>query len=221
MTFEYSALLVCGFLLGSVPFGFLIGRAKGIDIRKVGSGNIGATNVNRALGSRLGIFVFLLDVMKALLPVLAARFLIHAPMWGMPAQLLWFFAGACAVLGHMFSPWLGFKGGKGIASGLGAILGAAPVVGLLCFAIFAVVLALTRYVSLGSIIAVICLPILGFLIPGESPELAAIYCLFTAFIVYKHRANMVRIRDGTESKFAFSKSSSAEAVTGEPGPGPS
>lgn len=199
----YFLLLAASFLLGSIPFGYLIARAKGIDIRKVGSGNIGATNVNRALGSRLGLIVFALDVLKALIPVMVARQIVPQGVMGMPDQVSWFLAGAAALLGHMFSPWLSFKGGKGIASGLGAIVGTTPLVGGLCFVIFALVTAPTRYISLGSIVAVIALPILTLVIPGQARELAIIYAVFAVFIVVKHKENIKRIQNGTESKFSF------------------
>jgi glycerol-3-phosphate acyltransferase PlsY len=199
----YALLLIGSFLLGSIPFGYLIARSRGIDIRKVGSGNIGATNVNRALGSRLGILVFALDVLKALIPVLAARNLVPHGIAGIPEQVAWFLAGLAALLGHMFSPWLGFRGGKGIASGLGAIVGSTPIVGALGFVLFLCVTIPTRYISLGSIVAVLSLPVLVYAVPGQDHWLALIYGLIAIFIVYKHRENIHRIRNGTESRFSF------------------
>jgi acyl phosphate:glycerol-3-phosphate acyltransferase len=200
-----ALLYVGAFLLGSIPVGYLAAKAKGIDIRTVGSGNIGATNVNRALGSKWGIAVFVLDVLKGLIPVLVARELIPQAMNGVVPQLWWIGAGACALLGHMFSPWLGFKGGKGIATGLGMVLGTAPMVAGICFAIFLGFMIPTRYVSLSSIIGVIALPFVGWFVPGEPRELVPLYILLTLFVIWKHRDNIKRLRDGTESKFTFKK----------------
>jgi glycerol-3-phosphate acyltransferase PlsY len=198
-------LMGASFLLGSIPFGFLIARARGVDIRTVGSGNIGATNVNRALGSRAGIAVFLLDVLKGTGPSLAARYLIPSTPWAVPPEVIWFGVGMCALLGHMFSPWLGFKGGKGIATTLGVLLATAPAVAIIGFVIFLIVALPTRYISLASIIAAATLPISGWFVPGEARELVPVYAALAAFVIYKHRPNIARLRDGTESRFSFKK----------------
>jgi glycerol-3-phosphate acyltransferase PlsY len=205
ITLILGLLMAASFLIGSVPFGFLVARAKGIDIRTVGSGNIGATNVNRALGSRAGTAVFLLDVLKGTAPSLAARALLPSSPWSVPPEVLWFAVGVCALLGHMFSPWLGFKGGKGIATTLGVLLATAPFVALFGFAIFLLVALPTRYISLASIIASASLPILGWVVPGEARELVPVYTALAAFVIYKHRPNIARLRDGTESRFSFKK----------------
>jgi acyl phosphate:glycerol-3-phosphate acyltransferase len=197
------ALFVGAFLLGSIPVGYLVANAKGIDIRKVGSGNIGATNVTRALGHKTGYAVFVVDVLKGFLPGLAARFLITEPLSGLPPQVYWFLAGVAAFLGHMFCPWLGFKGGKGIATGLGALLAAAPTTALCSFGVFLIFLFLTHYVSLSSLIAAVALPIFGLALPGEPRELVAFYVPLSLLIFYKHRDNLKRLKAGTESKFSF------------------
>lgn len=187
------ALIFSSFLLGSVPFGLLIARQKGIDIRSVGSGNIGATNVWRALGAGPGSIVLLLDIIKGCLPAFLGKILLHDESWS-------FGLGLTAVLGHTFSPFLKFKGGKGIATGCGALLGSNPLVGGVCLAVFGVMLAITRYVSLSSICAVLTLTALGFVL--KLPLfVSASYAVMAAFIIFKHRDNVKRLFNGTERKF--------------------
>jgi len=198
-----AALYVASFLLGSIPFGFLVAKAKGIDIRTAGSGNIGATNVSRVLGSKAGSFVFALDVLKGVIPVLVARSMFPEPTFGLGSQVIWFLAGAMALLGHVFSPWLGFKGGKGIATALGALLAAAPPVGIIGLVVFLAVTVPTRYVSLGSILAAASLPISGWFLPGQDRELVPIYFVLAVLVILKHRPNIDRLKSGTESKFSF------------------
>ncbi|MEZ0327899.1 MAG: glycerol-3-phosphate 1-O-acyltransferase PlsY [Fimbriimonas sp.] len=198
-------LFLGAFLLGSIPIGFLAARAKGIDIRTVGSGNIGATNVSRALGNKAGYAVFVLDMLKGLIPGLVARQLITEPIGGLPPQLYWFLVGIAAFFGHMFCPWLGFKGGKGIATGLGALIAAAPLLALACFGVFFLFMIFTMMVSLSSLAAAVVLPIFGYLLPGEPRELVPIYICLSLLVFYKHRENIKRIRAGTEPKFQFKK----------------
>lgn len=185
------------FLLGSIPFGYLIYRLRtGGDIRHIGSGNIGATNVLRASGTRLGILTLLLDAAKGWLALwLALRWAPSQP--GLLAAVL-----LLVILGHLYSPWLRFRGGKGVATALGAFLALAPwpLVGALV--VFALVLALWRYVSLASIAACVALPLLLWL-PGSAPlalglKLAAIAA--AALIIARHRPNLARLRLGTETK---------------------
>jgi glycerol-3-phosphate acyltransferase PlsY len=218
MLFTIVLLMAGAFLVGSIPFGFLIAKSKGIDIRTVGSGNIGATNVTRVLGNRLGYCVFGLDVLKGFVPGLVARQVVLQPEMGLPPQCWWFLAGIAAFLGHMFCPWLGFKGGKGIATGLGALLAAAPFTALASFTVFLVFLFPTRYVSLSSLVAAVALPVFGLLIPGEARELVPIYLLLSALVFYKHRDNIRRLRAGTESKFSFRASpTDHNSATTKPG----
>lgn len=192
------AVFIGAYLLGSIPVGVLFARARGIDIRSVGSGNIGATNVMRAMGPAAGVTVFLLDVLKGLLPTLVMRGFTDR-------QELWFVTGAAAVVGHCLSPWLGFKGGKGIATSLGAVIGAAPIVAAGAFGVFCVFLAVTRYMSLASLVGVFTAVVLGIVLPGESRWLIPAYAVLFLFIVYRHRSNLKRLRDGTEPKFSFRK----------------
>lgn len=160
----WLAYAIGAYLLGSAPFGLLIGKANGIDIREHGSGNIGATNLGRVLGKRFFFICFFLDLSKGLAPTLLAgsmmgtlgRFSIEpSDAWG------WLLVMVCAVLGHLFSPWLGFKGGKGVATALGALLGMFPAMtapGAGALVVFLVVLALWRYISLASCLAAVTLP---------------------------------------------------------------
>lgn len=195
---ELTLLIIGAYLLGSIPVGVLVARAYGVDIMRVGSGNIGATNVMRALGKGPGIVVLILDMLKGLLPTLAGR-------WLFPErQELWLLAGAMAIIGHSFSPFLKFKGGKGISTALGMTLGTSPFVALSAFGLFSVVLGTVRYMSLASIVAVLSTIPLGFLFK-DSPWVLGGYGLMSVFIVYRHRANIKRLKDGTEPKFKFKK----------------
>jgi glycerol-3-phosphate acyltransferase PlsY len=214
-------MMPLGFLAGSIPFGVLIARAHGIDIRQHGSKNIGATNVLRVLGKKPGALCFALDVAKGLIPTLLAGLLAGVVgRFDMPAStaLLWLGAMACPILGHMFSPWVGFRGGKGVATGLGSLLGVLPILtiaGVGAFALWVVVVARWRYVGLASSVAAASLPAwiagsflaarnLGWL---ERPWLEAAWpflavgTLLAALVIYKHRANLRRVLSGTESKF--------------------
>jgi acyl phosphate:glycerol-3-phosphate acyltransferase len=139
-------IVVVAFLIGSIPVGVLVGRARGVDIRKQGSGNIGATNALRVMGWKVGVPVLLADIAKGVVPVLLARQITHdAPVWVTAT-------GVAAVLGHCFSPFLAFSGGKGVATALGMILALDWRVGLIAIALFIVVMVFTRYVSLGSVL---------------------------------------------------------------------
>jgi glycerol-3-phosphate acyltransferase PlsY len=211
-------MIAIAFLSGSIPFGLLIGRAKGIDIRKHGSGNIGATNVGRVLGTRYFFLCFFLDLLKGLLPTLAAGWALgRLGQFSMPSRDAWWWLGAmaAAVLGHVFTPWLKFKGGKGVATGLGALLGVFPVLTLAgagAFLIWLAVFGIWRYISLASITAGILLPVivfLEFLLPqradlahGAAPNVVwpfvAAGCALAVLVVWTHRSNIKRLRSGTE-----------------------
>lgn len=191
-----ACLVVAAYFLGAVPFGVIITRAKGVDVTKIGSGNTGATNVARAIGKEWAGLVFLLDVMKGFAPAFFARSLTSS-------EWLWYAVGVAAIAGHCASPFLRFKGGKGVATSLGMVFGASPIVAGSGFAIFIVVFLICRYVSLSSIIAV-----------GSSVFVAAalrdwpyttIGSLLFLFVLYTHRKNIQRLRNGTEPKFRFKK----------------
>lgn len=203
-------LFVAAYLIGSIPVGVLYARAHGIDILKFGSGNPGATNVGRALGRKGFAVVFLLDVLKGALPAGVAQALLQEAINGMPAQLWWFATGFVAVMGHCFSPFLKFKGGKGIATSLGAGVGSAPLVALPAFGLFLIVFAATKYVSLSSILAVTAAVILAATVPGQAREIVPIFGLLAAFIIYRHRSNIKRLLNGTEPKYNLSKKKDAE-----------
>ena len=181
-------LLIAGaYGLGSIPFGLLLARTfKGVDVRAAGSGNIGATNVARTAGKKLGALVLLLDALKALGPVLAARALFP----GQAALHAW--VGAAAVLGHVFPVWLKFRGGKGVASALGALLGLTPLAALGGVALFAGVFAIWRMVSLGSLVGAALAVGLAFALGYPRPYALCALGL-TALIVLRHRGNIARM----------------------------
>lgn len=193
-----ALLFIAAYLLGSIPVGLLVAQANGIDIRKIGSGNIGATNVKRALGNKWAAVVFVLDFLKGLGPTMASR-QIDDRQW------IWFLVGFAAVLGHVTSPFVGFKGGKGVATSLGMVAGSAPLVALVGLITFIVVFLASGFVSLASIIGVVSANVAGALIPNQSRYLMVGYAILLLFVIYTHRENIKRLRNGTENKFTFKK----------------
>jgi glycerol-3-phosphate acyltransferase PlsY len=190
---------VIGYLLGSIPCGFLIVRlTAGADIRRQGSGNIGATNVFRK--SRwAGIGTLVLDGGKGFLAVLIARWMGGDPAWQAIAAL-------AAILGHVFTVWLRFKGGKGVATGCGAYLAICPAAVVTTLAVFAVTVALTRYISLASILATGAFPLWAYLY-GEPNAVLLWGAIGASVIILKHHQNIRRLLSGTESKFALASPS--------------
>lgn len=197
MTGLQAIALLFGYALGAVPFGYLIAKRAGVDIFSQGSGNIGATNVMRVLGRKAGITVFALDVAKGIIPPIVARSLGLGEDWA-------FFAGVAAILGHVFSPFLKFKGGKGIATSLGALIGSIPLTAATAFGFFIVVVALTRYISLGSVLAAVAVPILSYLF-RDNPTVTLSLIPMALLLILKHKKNIERLLAGTESKFTFGK----------------
>lgn len=210
-------LIPLAYLSGSVPFGLLVGLARGVDPRKAGSGNIGATNVGRLLGGRFFALVFTLDLLKSLLPMLAATAIVRqaGETWAM--QCLWLGVGFAAILGHMFSCFLSFTGGKGVATSAGVLLGLWPYLtlpGLLGIITWLIVFLPWRYVSLASIIGAVALPIyfivLGLLLGwgpfSEHMPLLLFVILVAALVVVRHRSNIARLRAGTEHRFSSKRS---------------
>jgi glycerol-3-phosphate acyltransferase PlsY len=185
--------IIAAYLLGSVPTGLLLGKALGVDIRNSGSGNIGATNVYRTLGRKVGVITLLGDCLKGLIPVLAARWLGFPDIWVAAA-------GLAAFLGHVYTVFLCFKGGKGVATALGVFLGTSPLAVLIAFGVFAVVLWKWRYVSLASIIAAGAMPLIVAVI-DRRPLIIVMTLLIAALVIWKHGGNIARLRTGTESKF--------------------
>ena len=198
-------LSLLAYLIGAVPFGLLLAKTKGVDIRTQGSGNIGATNVLRTFGKPLGITCFLLDVLKGYLP--AAFFpSIGTGMAGFPENVpdIGILFGACAILGHNFPVYLKFKGGKGVATSAGVLLGVAPFAVLIGILSWLAVFLSTRYVSLGSIIASAAVIITAWA-AGYSTVTAAALTLLSLLTIWRHRENIHRLLEGEENKFERKK----------------
>jgi glycerol-3-phosphate acyltransferase PlsY len=203
-----------GYFIGSIPFGFLIAKARGIDIRQHGSGNIGATNVLRVVGKKEGIIAFILDFLKGLVSVYIGFFLAQ----GAPAYftLLGLVAAVGVILGHNYTFWLGFKGGKGIATSAGALLALMPLAILVALVVWGIFIFATKMVSLASILAAVSLPItLGVLmLLGLNQEviLLPLSVAVAALAVWRHRANIGRIRRGEEPRIGQKKPAAAPAA---------
>ena len=186
-----AVLLVLAYLLGSVPTGLLLGRAYGIDVRKEGSGNIGATNLYRTLGRKIGIITLVGDCLKGLVPVLVVQSF-------MPEYAAW--VGLAAFCGHVFSVFLRFKGGKGVATALGVFLALAPLAVGIALVVFIVCTVLWRYVSLGSIAAAAIMPLAVMVLRGDK-VLIAVTLIIALVVIAKHHENIRRLLTGTESRF--------------------
>ena len=206
---QVAVLVPVAYLLGSIPFGLIVGKSKGVDPRKAGSGNIGATNVGRLLGKKFFALVFTLDLLKGLLPMLAAAIVLRYENPDRQTYLLWLAVGAAAILGHMFSVFLGFKGGKGVATSTGVLLGLWPyytIPGLVGAAVWLAAFKVWRYVSLASILGSVAFPVayvciglaLRWDILGKQLPLLVFAVVMAALITYKHRSNIARLRAGTE-----------------------
>lgn len=198
--------LAVAYLLGSIPFGYILVRLfRHEDIRSVGSGNIGATNVVRSGAKGLGILTLLLDLLKGLAAVLLARHLVPGPP-GFPSDLA-VAAGTAAVLGHIFPLWLRFKGGKGVATALGVFLALAWPAALCSLVVFILVFVFTRYVSLASIVAAIMLPVFCMLwMPDRTPIFVGGIIFLALLVIAKHHANIARLMQGKENRFGRKKS---------------
>ncbi|HKW50230.1 MAG TPA: glycerol-3-phosphate 1-O-acyltransferase PlsY [Candidatus Eisenbacteria bacterium] len=201
------ASVLVGFLLGGIPSGLLIGRARGVDLRTAGSKNIGATNAFRVLGPRWGALVFLLDALKGfaatVFPRVASGIVAGGPAGGSPHQLLapTLAAGIAAILGHVFSPWLAFKGGRGVATSLGVFLGILPRPTLLAFGLWIILVAISRRVSVGSIGAAISYPFLVAWQTARDPQrgiLITVSAVVALLIIVRHLPNIRRLLKGTE-----------------------
>lgn len=199
--------LPAAYLLGSIPFGLLIGKVRGVDIRTIGSCNIGATNVMRSVGKRWGILTLLLDALKGYIPaaVFPALLVKLALMPDAPAWLK-IGCGCAAILGHNFPVYLRFKGGKGVATSAGVLLGIAPLALLIGLVGFAIVFAITRYVSLGSIVAALIIPVAGYPLYWENePPIAVVLAILALLVIWRHKANIRRLLTGTENRIVFGK----------------
>ena len=210
----YILTVVLGYLLGSIPNGFLVAQARGIDIRTIGSGNIGATNVFRALGTPAGVGVLLADALKGWVAVALVANLVcnwTYPDAGAQARE-WFriIAGLSAILGHNYTCWLYFKGGKGIATSAGVLAALVLWPLLIILGIWIIVFALTRYVSLASISASFALPFATWLMNGSS-TLVIITAAMAGLAIYKHKSNIQRLIQGTENRIGAHKTPASEA----------
>ena len=204
-------ILLGAYLLGSIPFGYLLVRfVRKEDIRAVGSGNIGATNVARAGSKGLGVLTLVLDLTKGVAAVLLARHFAAGPM-GAPSDIE-VGAAVAAVLGHVFPVWLRFRGGKGVATALGVFLALVPAVALAGVMVFALVVGVSRLVSLASIIAAAAMPILAMvLVPDRSPAYLGGVIFISLVVILKHHANIARLMHGTEPKFSSKRDTSVPA----------
>jgi glycerol-3-phosphate acyltransferase PlsY len=198
-----AIIVVFAYLCGSIPTGVLIARRLGVEVRKVGSGNIGATNVARSAGKKAGLLTLLGDAAKGLVPVLIVRSL----QLGEAALVC---SAVAALLGHLFSPFLGFSGGKGVATGFGVFLGLAPQVILLALLFFLATFALSRIVSLASLVAAALTPLLLLILSYPKGHVAA-GLVIALFIILRHHENIARLWKGQEPKFSLGKSSSPAA----------
>jgi glycerol-3-phosphate acyltransferase PlsY len=184
--------VAAGYLLGSLPFGYWAGRLRGIDLRLAGSGNTGATNAMRVLGVKIGVPVMALDIGKGVAAVLLARALSDN-------DLVPVLAAAAAVAGHMYPLFLGFKGGKGVATGAGTMIALVPWIGLAAFCLWLGVSLATRYVSLGSVVTAIAYPATAF-VTGQPWPVRLFTLGAGAWVIWRHRANIARLRAGTENR---------------------
>ena len=215
----FVAMPAAAYVIGSTPFGVILARAHGVDLRSRGSGNVGATNVGRVLGAKWGYLCFVLDVLKGVAPVLAAGLLLRqrgAAVPSAPTQATWLLVGCGAILGHVFSFWLTFRGGKGVATSLGVLMGFYPYFtwpGLAAFAVWGVVVGIWRYVSLASVVAAGALPLLfvgacfvfGWPLRDTWP-LLAFASVMALLVVARHRTNIARLLAGNENKIGGKRS---------------
>ena len=188
-----AAVILFGYLLGSIPFALLMARRwSATDLRRVGSGNLGAANVMRTSGVRAGVLVALLDMLKGALSVLVAERL--SPSAAAPAV-----AGLAAIVGHIYPVWLRFRGGKGVATACGVFSILTPLAVPPALAVFVAAVWITKYISLGSVLASIALPPLAYAAGGQGPVVAAASAA-AVIIVFRHRSNVARLRAGTERR---------------------
>ena len=201
----FSGTIAAAYLIGAIPFGFLIGKLNGVDIRKEGSCNIGATNVTRVVGKGWGKLCFLCDFLKGFLPVLLAAYLDRTFL---PEQAGWLTASTAlaAMLGHIFPVYLGFRGGKGVSTAAGAALALNPLAVVIAGAVWAAVFFIFRYVSLASLAAALALPLSAWLLKytagiAMAPPVGILLILFAALTFWRHRTNITRLINGTENRF--------------------
>lgn len=188
-----SILVITAYLLGSIPTGLLLGKMYGIDVRNSGSGNIGATNLYRTVGRKVGILTLIGDALKGAIPVMVVHFA------GMPENYA-AFVGLAAFCGHVFSAFLKFKGGKGVATALGVFLALSPISVAAAVAVFAVLMLAFRYVSLGSIAAAAIMPV-AIKVTGGTPAIYGVTIAISLIVIIRHKENIKRLLAGSENKF--------------------
>ncbi len=207
----FALLVIFPYIIGSIPFGLLIGLAFGIDIRGKGSGNIGATNVQRTLGWFPGLASWILDTAKGFFPVYMTSCMLQNKFFGQelagtstgwPIALV----GLAVIAGHSWSVFLKFRGGKGVSTTLGVVMALDWRIGIACFILWAIIVALTRYVSVASIITAILMPF-GFIFLRADPIFWVLCFAIAIIIVIKHKDNIKRMREGTENKFGSGRNS--------------
>ncbi|HEY5653412.1 MAG TPA: glycerol-3-phosphate 1-O-acyltransferase PlsY [Pontiella sp.] len=196
---EFGILLVVAYLFGAVPFGLLVAKTKGVDIRRQGSGNIGATNVFRVIGKGWGIFTFVLDALKGFIPAfLFPQFVEEAPVW------IGVVFGFAAILGHSFPVYLKFKGGKGVATSAGMLLGVTPLAVGVGFSCWVLCMIFSRIVSLSSIVAAGAVAVTAW-VKDYGLVINVALTVLSALVIWLHRANIKRLLNGTENRFGTKK----------------
>jgi glycerol-3-phosphate acyltransferase PlsY len=212
----YLLVSLIAYLLGSIPFGYILVRLfLKEDIRAKGSGNIGATNVMRSGSKGLGALTFLLDACKGYVAVLLASWIVSLPsLTPVDHRDATALAALFAILGHVYTVWLRFKGGKGVATAFGVFLALAPWAALAALVVFLIAVVFTRYVSLGSILAAVVFPIFSLLLPHapRTPLLTAVIFFVSVLVIFKHRQNIARLLRGTENRFGKSAAKSGAAA---------
>lgn len=207
---SYFALILLAYVIGSIPWAYVIAKAKGIDIRKEGSGNVGATNVSRVLGKKWGVLCFILDFLKGAIPVVIVRVLSSLGLVCANPDYLMIFVAIATVAGHVWPVFLNFKGGKGISTSAGTIVALAPITLIICFSLWVILFKMFRYVSLASIIAAATLPLVGFALmkygyEKNSIPVIGLFAILAVLAIVKHKSNIVRLLQGTEHKFENKK----------------
>ena len=208
-----GVMILGAYLLGSIPWGYIIGKFYGVDVRTVGSKNIGATNVTRTVGRMQGKLCFALDFLKGGLPVMAAQYVTASEAWKNSAQWVVIAVMFATIVGHIFPVFLKFKGGKGVSTAAGSIMALAPLPLLVAFAVWTVVFFVFRYVSLASICAAAVLPVTGWMFklcevgsPASRATLTLIFLTIVAVLaIARHHSNIKRLLNGTESRFGKDK----------------
>ena len=201
----FIAIVVVSYLIGSIPSGYLAGRLAGVDIRQQGSGNIGATNVTRALGKKYGYPVFLADFSKGLVAILMAPLVARSFALSPAPDVFEIIAGIFVVVGNAFPIWLRFRGGKGVATSGGLLFGLMPIVAIIVIIVWVIAFYTTRYVSLASVIAALALPVTVFTIThltgSDRPLILYVSLALAAIVILRHRSNLSRLMRGTEQRF--------------------